>query len=62
MEVRLADFTSEAVDAENGEGVEDNVEAGELVQDRHSHSHEHVHDDLEGLHFLKELADAKVSQ
>ena len=62
MEARLSDQTTKAVDSDNGENVEDNVQAGQLVHDWHSHLHHHLLNDLEGLDFSKEYRDTEVAE
>ena len=47
VEVGLLDLATHTVHAKNGKDVVDDVEAGKLRQQRRSHLHNHVSDDLE---------------
>ena len=61
MEPWLLDITAQAVDAPNCRHIEDDVEAGELVQKRRGHLHDHLHNHLELFAFLEQAGDSQVS-
>lgn len=61
VESRFLDKATEAVDADDGEDVVDDVQAGELVQQRRSHLHDHLHDDFELFALLEQDRDSHVA-
>ena len=62
MEIGLADDATKTIHSNYGEDVENDVEDGEHVEDRHRHLHHHLHDDFEGLDLFKKDSDAQVPQ
>ena len=54
VEPWLLDIAAQAINAPNSCHVEDDVEAGELVQKRRGHLHDHLHDHLELFALLEQ--------
>ena len=61
VEPWLLDVAAQAVNTPNSRNVEDNIEAGELVEKRSGHFHDHLHDHLELFALLEQAGDSQVS-
>ena len=61
MEPWLLNISAQAINSPNSCYVEDDVEAGELVQKRRGHLHDHLHDNLKLFALLEQAGDSQVS-